>query len=129
MLNTIPVNSPKSKTPQVIAKADSGASHNYWREEDAHCLTNVQPTKPCDIILPNAAVIRPSKCRQIPLLSTLSSTAKDAVIVPKLKSSSLISLGQLCNDGCKIELDRKHILVKKNNENILEGFRNYEDGL
>ena len=129
MLNAIPVNSPKLKTPQVIAKADSGASHNYWRENDAHCLTNVKPTRPCDIVLPDATVIRPTNCGQIPLSSSLSSIAKDTVIIPKLKSSSLISLGQLCDDGYKIELDKKHLLVKKNNQNILKGYRNHEDGL
>lgn len=98
----MPANSPKLKTPQVIAKADSSALHNYWREEDSHCLTKVKPTRLCDIILPNETIAQPTNCGQTPPSSTLSTVAKDAVIVIKLKSSSLISLGQLCDDGCKI---------------------------
>ena len=32
---------PPSRT--VIAKGDSAASQNYWRQQDAHCLSDLKP--------------------------------------------------------------------------------------
>ena len=89
-----------------------------------HCLTNIKPAKKCNIILPNATAIQPSQSGQIPLSAKLSTSAKDALILPKLKSSSLISLGQLCDDNCTVILDKKKLQVFKNNEVVLEGQRN-----
>ena len=51
------------------------------------------------------------------------------VVLPSLKSSSLISLGQLCDDDCSVLLDKKKLYVKKNNSMVLEGNRNMKDGL
>ena len=125
-----PVNSPiQHNRATVIAKGDSAASHNYWREEDMHCLANIEPANPCQIMLLNADSIHPSNRGQLPLSNKLSKAAKDAIIVPKLKSSSLISLGQLCDDGCKVILDHKKLKVIKNNDFVIEGQRNHSDGL
>ena len=55
--------------------------------------------------------------------------AKKATVLPDLKSSSLISLGQLCDDNCKVLLDKKKLQVFKENDVILEGIRNPKDGL
>ena len=44
-------------------------------------------------------------------------------------SNSLISLGQLCNDGCTAVLNNKSIGIFKNNSMILQGTRNFVDGL
>ena len=50
-------------------------------------------------------------------------------ILPKLTNTSLLSIGQLCDDNC-IALFRKHDLhVFKNNRLVLKGLRNYLDGL
>lgn len=49
--------------------------------------------------------------------------------LPKLKSSSLISLRRLCDDGCKVILDDKQSIVNKNNEEVLRGHRNIQEGL
>ena len=121
-----PVNSPKPSV--VIAKGDSAATHNYWREKDKHCLTNITKAKPCQIILPNAAQVHPSQSGQLPLSKHLSAKAKDATIVPQLKSSSLISLGKLCDDGCNVLLNKKDLKVFKNTKLILKGHRNLTDG-
>ena len=51
------------------------------------------------------------------------------MVLPKLKSSNLISIGQLCDDGCSILLDKAKMLAFKNNKLILKGFRNKSDGL
>ena len=83
--------------------------------------TNVQ--------LPNGKYITSSKQGELPLSKELSTTAKIATILPHLKSSSLISLGKLCDDGCNILLNRTKLYAIKNRKIILEGDRNHRDGL
>jgi hypothetical protein len=49
--------------------------------------------------------------------------------MPELKSSSLISLGQLADDGCSILLNKTKLFAIKENEIVLKGERNIHDGL
>jgi hypothetical protein len=51
------------------------------------------------------------------------------MILPNLKSSSLISLGQLCDDDCHIILNKENLTAIKNDKIILKGVRNPTDGL
>jgi hypothetical protein len=51
------------------------------------------------------------------------------MILPKLTSSNLISLGQLCDDDCEILLNKHEMKAMKNNKVILKGYRNSKDGL
>ena len=46
-----------------------------------------------------------------------------------LSSASLISLGQLCGDDYQIFLDKKILITVKEEEIILDGERNFNDGL
>ena len=46
-----------------------------------------------------------------------------------LKNASLISLGQLCDDDCKVFLDKRKLAVYKNDKLIIHGSRNYSDRL
>ena len=41
----------------VIAKGDNTATHNYWKDEDQHCLNSLQTAASCNVILPNAETI------------------------------------------------------------------------
>ena len=63
------------------------------------------------------------------LSNSLSETAKQATILPTLKSSSLISLGKLCDDGCKVMLDDKKLIAVKQKKIVMQGKRNSRDGL
>ena len=65
----------------------------------------------------------------LPLAQSISSQAKLAHIFDDLHSASLVSWGQLCDDGCKILLDKTHMYVLKDKSIVLKGFRNYTDGL
>ena len=67
--------------------------------------------------------------RNLPLYSKLSKKARIAKILPELRSSSLLSLGQLCDDDCDILLNKKKMYVIKDKELILQGTRNKLDGL
>ena len=51
------------------------------------------------------------------------------MILPALKSSSLVSLGQLCDDQCVVLLSNKDLHVIKDNKIIMQGKRNPTDGL
>ena len=80
-------------------------------------------------MLPDAGTIRPTLQGQLLLSTKLSKQAQRATALPALKSSSLISLGQLCDDDCTVILDKNKMLAIKKNEIILRGRRNYLDGL
>ena len=97
----------------VIAKGDSGATDNYWREKDKKILQNIQPNPNIKVTLPNNDPIKSTCSGIIPLSSKLSSKAKTATVLKNLQNSSLISLGQLCDDECKILLDKKELNVCK----------------
>jgi len=121
------VNSPPRAN--VTAKGDSGASHHYWRKADVKCLDNVQPNNSINVTLPNSQSISSTIQGTLPLSNELTPKARTAVVLPNLTSSSLISLGQLCDDGCNINLDKEKMQVCKNNKLIIQGNRNKTDGL
>ena len=113
----------------VWAKGDSAASSNYWRPQDKHVLTDIETCQGPYVQLPNNEMIASNERGQIPLSNTLSKNAKNAQILPKLASSSLISLGQLCDDDCIIMLHKKVMFAIKNNKIVLQGIRNPIDRL
>ena len=87
-------------------------------------LDNIEQYLGPSVLLPNNEMISSNEKGQIPLSSLLSKEAKTAQILPKLASSSLISLGQLCDDDCVIMLHKKKLLAIKNKEIVLQGIRN-----
>ena len=89
----------------------------------------MHPVAACNVILPNPEAIAPSQRGQLPLSNNISTAAKDAITLPQLKNSSLISLGQLYDGDCSVMLNKKNLRVTKNNEIVLKGTRNYSDGL
>ena len=113
----------------VMAKGDSGASDNYWSEEDAHVLIDIRETLTPPITLPNKESLIGKKVGTLPLHEKLTKKAKDATILPGLKSASLISLGKLCDDGCNIALHEDKLYIYKDNELVLTGYRNRTDNL
>ena len=121
------VASPKQRI--VYAKADSAASDNYFREEDANILYNISQATSRPITLPNDATITATKKGIIPLAPELSNEGKLAKILPGLKTASLISVGKLCDDGCEVKFNDKIMIAEKNDKIILTGYRNRRDGL
>ena len=105
----------------IIAKVDSGASSNYWREQDKQVLQNLTPFDRPSVTLPNNTILKSIEEGDIPLSPLLSKNAKKALIIPGLKSSSLISLGQIADDGCTIILDKKKLIAVKDQDIVLTG--------
>ena len=108
-----PADNQTKKIKVVIAKGDSVASGHYWREEDVDCLQNVINKNGPDVNLPESSQINATQQDRLPLPSSLSKKASTAVVLPPLKNSSLISLGQLCDYNCKVILDKKKLYVEK----------------
>ena len=122
------IHTTKNKT-YVIAKADSGASHNYWRDEDKVILKNITLVNGPTVTLPNNLTLKSVEEGVIPLSPLLSNQATKASIIPGLTSSSLISLGQIADDGCTILLNKKKLFAIKDKDIVMQGTRNLDDGL
>ena len=80
------------------------------------------------MILPNDDVIQATSTGQLQLHPDLSSHAQKAHLLPNL-GTSLLSLGQLADNGCVILLDKSKLNVFKNFKLLLKGTRNLRDGL
>ena len=96
-----------------ITKADTGATNRYWRKKDISILENVTEKRGPPVQLPNSEVIHSTARGVIPLSLELSNDAKETMILPKLTSSNLISLGQLYDDDCEILLNKNEMRVIK----------------
>jgi hypothetical protein len=116
-------------SPCIIAKGDSAASSHYWRKQDAQCLEGVQNFEGPSVLLPNRKTIQATQKGQLPLSTKLSPQAQTAMILPQLKSASLISIGQLCDDNCDVLLNKHHLVAIKDKQVILTGVRNPYDKL
>jgi hypothetical protein len=122
---------PQSPNQSLIAKADSGASSHFFKPEHQHILRNLHQAKnPITVCLPNNTTIQSTNTGLLPdPTNLLSTSATKTNVFPDLQSSSLISLGQLCDDDCQIHLDKNKLTVTKNDNIIYTGTRNFTDGL
>ena len=113
----------------IIAKGDSGASAHYIRPEDSAILNNYESLNGPIVQQPDNTNLRSTGSGQLPLSKKLTKKAQEAYVLPNLKSASLIALGQLCDDDCKVILSKDSLNVVKNNKIILTGHRNRRDDL
>ena len=123
-LNNTSCSSPTTRKDYIIAKGDSGASNHYFRPEDKRVLSNITPANGPDVHQPDSTVLTTEATGTVPIDDSLSADAKKAMILPDLKSASLISLGQLCNDYCLVVLSKKKLAVVKDNKIVLRWTRN-----
>ena len=77
----------------IVTKGDSAASGHYWRQHDLDCLKNVRFKLGPNVKLPDNSTIQANQQGNLPLHASLTSKASSTVILPSLKSASLISLG------------------------------------
>ena len=92
-----------SVVPQIsiIAKGDSGASRHCFSTHAKKILTNIGPSPDTSIILPNNQKLQAHATANIPL-QNFSKNATKTYVLKELKNTNLISLGQLCDDGCYV---------------------------
>ena len=89
-----------------MVKGDSAASSHYWREKDKQILKNIKKSTDLQSYLPNNSSIKADRKGQLSLSEELSPQAKMAMVLPYLKSATLISIGQLCNDNCDVLINK-----------------------
>ena len=89
----------------ITAKADSGATKHYFSPEDTNCLQNICKTQDGpSVFLPNMEQTYSTHSGLLPY-DNLLVPAKIINRIPKLQSTLLVSLGQLCDDNYKIYVD------------------------
>lgn len=99
-LNSVALHTSTFHNKPVTLKADSGASNHFLTERDApifHKKKRVINGPPAT--LPNRQHIYPTIDGNLPLPS-LSPNATSTYVYPQLTNSSLLSIGQLCDEGC-----------------------------
>ena len=114
-----------------MAEGDSAASRHYIRPQDAGGLLDIaQPETPVEVTLHNLETLTSELEGKLPLdEQLLSAKARTATVLNGLGSASLISLGQLCNDGCTVVLTRTTLRVCKAGKVLIQGPRNWNDRL
>ena len=109
----------KPDKPTLVC--DSGASYNFIKQADTSLLEHKKELKngpPAQ--LPNGTAITPTQDGFLPI-SSLSAKAKHSLVYPGIQNASLLSIGQMCDDGCIAIFDANNMSIIKNDEIILTG--------
>ena len=107
-------NLPRKSFSYSIEKGDSRATNHYFSIQDANALLHVNPDPNGPIVtLPNKACIRATHQGHLPFGQHLNPQATKTSLFPNLHNN-LISVGQLCNDGCTVTFTKSTMTVTKN---------------
>ena len=102
---------------------DSGTTSHFSKPSDI--ADNVQPAHPgVRVQMPNAAIVRSTHTGTLPLpsLKPLPPEASQTHIIPHLQQS-LVSIGVLCDHGCKAIFDQHSAVIMHKEKPILTGHR------
>ena len=108
--------------------ADSGATHTYIRLQDVINKNTLPTRNPIYVILPSNKHISSSHTTTINFPG-LSDNAKNAHVLQELKSRSILSIGQLCDDNCIAIFSKTKLHVAKKQKIILQGTRDPLNGM
>ena len=93
--------------PHYILKGDSGATNHYVSTDTLPILSNIYKNENINVQLPDNTTLSSTHTGTIKI-PHLSNTATTVHILPGLQNTSLMSLGQLADDGCVILLNKKY---------------------
>ena len=127
--NNIPVASSSNSVVNNIAKLDSGASQHYFKSQHSNFLKKISTANATPILLPNNTTVHAKLKGTLSLHPSLSEKASTALIVPNLKNESLLSVGQIYDNNCKVTFSKDNVQITKNKKVIVTGNRNRNDGL
>ena len=108
----------------IVTVADSGASGHYLTLRHTKQLPTWPAKFPITVKLPDGTRIQNTHECYLPI-PNLPHDAIIARIFPQLQTASLLSLGQLCDAGCKATLDQDELVVYLRGDIILKGDRNF----
>jgi hypothetical protein len=107
--------------PHQLAIADTGSTTHFGTIDAP--IINKRPTlNPIFIRNPNGAIMKSTHEAELDF-PMLPPAARHIHIVPALASSSLVSMGQLCDAGCTIAFTAIEVTVSVNNTIVLTGHR------
>ena len=104
----------------MIAKSDSEVMNHYWCLEDKNILDEIKKETSIKVTLPLSLGIQSTNKGTLHISKYLSNKAPKATVLLQLSSSSLISIGQLCDDVCKVELDKSNLKVFKEKKLVMK---------
>ena len=120
-------NDKNNTSTSEIMKANTGVSKTYLKKEHEKYLKNLLKLQNGpEATLPNNTRIKAIAKGILPLHPSLF---PKALIYPQLHNESLLSIGQLCDEGCVAIFDKATLRILKNGKVILTGNRNLRDGL
>ena len=73
--------------------------------------------------LPNSTTIYPTHSTHLPF-DNLSSSATNALVYPDITNSSLLSIGQLCDNDCVALFHKHYVKILKDGKVIITGHHN-----
>jgi hypothetical protein len=88
----------------------------------APCSNKQEAHVPLSVNMPNGTTIQSSHTCDL-LLADLTPQARQAHIFPGLVHNSLISVGQLCDNGCNVTFTQEQVMVSKNRKCVMYGSR------
>ena len=99
--------------------ADSGYTSHFFPTEPTVCIDIRETEDTLNVLLSNSQEMNLTLEGFLPI-EKLSKEAQKTQMFENLRSA-LVSLGQLCDDGCEIRLHKDEIKIYKDKEVILRG--------
>jgi hypothetical protein len=96
--------------------------HQQFLSAAAPCSNKQAVHVPLNVNMPNGRTIHLSHTCSL-LLTDLLPQARQAHILPGLVHNSLISVGQLCDNGCSVTFTQDQVTVSKNGKSVMNGSR------
>jgi hypothetical protein len=106
-------------TTNDTAILDSGCT-SIFLSATAPCSNKQEAHVPLSVNMPNGTTIQSSHTCDL-LLADLPPQARKAQILPGLVHNSLISVGQLCDNGCNGTFTQEQVTVSKNGKCVMYG--------
>jgi hypothetical protein len=108
-------------TTDDTAILDSGCTSNFLSAA-APCSDKQAAHVPLNVNMPNGTTIQSSHTCNL-LLTELPPQSRQAHILPGLVHNSLISVGQLCDNGCSVTFTQDKVTVSKIEKCVMYGSR------
>ena len=108
--------------------ADTGATQNYTKV-DTPRSNKIKTSQGPQVILPDGSIMQATHKAELNLSPLLSTRSKIAHIFPHLQSWALISIRQLCDDGCTATFNATTLTIHKQGEKFLKVNLNGEAGM
>ena len=100
---------------------DTAATKDCITEDVLPIYSDVSDTIGPFVKVADGRIMSPTKKASLPLPRVFSRQARLAYSFNNLKSGTLISIGQLCNDDCKAIFSKYDVKIKKNNKLLIQG--------